>query len=370
MAQIIRSILVVMCVAACTTAAKPPELGSGDIRKQWLASIKGLGLSHGIYPPNEDVQLGDVYVFHRDNVRRVDHVDLRPELAALYKKRTSLPKTAAAAGGDAVRPQSTDPKLFGQDGEPDRASLIALPAYTLATVSVREAGLALPLGTVAVGASASERATATVSVRASALETYSILDFAGLGALKDYCRGLRKGVSTMSRPCDASTVAELLLALSDDYSCEDTGVVMVTRLVLARQIDYVVERQDGTAFGAGVAVELAKAQALQAEMKGLLSGQEQSAGTPAQPAAASGKPAENAAMVDRLQSLNAELARSITALQNQLVPGGRLVISDTNGAQIQLSQVFERPLVIAYDGPAFSTDDPAACKARQPARQW
>jgi hypothetical protein len=380
----------VLLVAGCGRAA-PPELGTDEIRQQWNQNIKRLGFGFVLYPPTEDIQVGDVYAFDgrtdgelkaakekRSPSRRIDRVDLRDRLTAFYRSRLALPKTAAL-GGDDIRPQQTDPGLFVPlAAAPDRASTLALVGFDLAAVSTRHAGLSLPLGFLGIGASGSQQGSATVRLRASGVETYGVLDYQAVQALKEYCRGERRGIEPKDKPCHAATVAELLMAMNGDRSCR-TGVLMVTRVILVRQIDYIIESADGFAVGADVSLTLAKAVAAQKELAELLKtssgrdGADSAAPGGAQAGAASpagAKDGPSTPAAEQIKSLNAEISRNLADLRSRLAPGGAFSVSEANSREIRLSQVFERPLAIAYDGPAFETKDRAACEPPKGKVEW
>lgn len=60
----------------------------------------------------------------------------------------------------------------------------------------------------------------------------------------------------------------------------------------------------------------------------------------------------------------ADLSADLKALQETLVPGGSLQVTDVRTTSTTLSQTFERPLVFAYDGMSRITDDGDACKKK------
>ena len=95
-----------LLLSGCTTV-KP-----GFAMREWSKNMRELGIVP-VYPPREDVQVGDVYVYSIDpedeklikenspligTVPRWAKLELRTQLDALYKARPEFPKTEDACG--------------------------------------------------------------------------------------------------------------------------------------------------------------------------------------------------------------------------------------------------------------------------------
>lgn len=150
-----RTLSLLLCVAAVIggLGCRRPER---DISKQWALTVRNVGIQP-IYPPREDVQVGDIY-FSRvqpdeENRRMrergyvpldlwVAHLSLKEELGKFYSDRLLFGETRAfqAGGGQA------DPSYLASDArsgrsEPRMARLVSFPAFATSTIA-RDGGQA------------------------------------------------------------------------------------------------------------------------------------------------------------------------------------------------------------------------------------
>ena len=91
-------------LAGC--GAEPPTLQENEIPDQWQGNLQKLGFPRAVYPPTEEIQVGDIAVFDRRPVdpkmpndprpiMRIDRVDVRDALRASYSSRLMLHKVGA-----------------------------------------------------------------------------------------------------------------------------------------------------------------------------------------------------------------------------------------------------------------------------------
>jgi hypothetical protein len=275
---------VFLVVAAGLTWAAVHWAGSGEqprlsVAKQWNEAIQMLGFEP-VYPPVEDIQVGDVFAMISDDAAadsatdepfagrsiKLLHLDMTREIEDAYRVVYQFPGTGIRPEKDGqVWPQaiSTD-SLFKPPATRTALPLVLFPRFTITNVK-RASGSANATSTSqllngAFGADANS--TETVEVRFSGTETYGVpavpaelrlIDFCDDAATRDFCSeaGLRKQLGMLigkkrihDKVKDRKTGIE-----RPRFSVE---LALVSRVFLARSIQTSIGDDSGTRGNVGL----------------------------------------------------------------------------------------------------------------------
>lgn len=267
-------------VAAATFAlvrwAETGEQPKLSVAKQWNEAIQKLGFEP-VYPPIEDIQVGDVFAMISDDAVsdsatdepfagrsiKLLHLDMTSEIEDAYRAVYQFPATNARPDHDGqVWPQTvaTD-SLFKPPATRTTLPLVLFPRFTITNVK-RASGSASAMSQLLGGGfGADASSTETVEVRFSATETYGVpavpaelrlLDFCEDDATKGFCtqQGLRKQLSIL-----------IGKRIDDKVKDRKTGVerprfsvelALVSRVFLARSIQTSMGEDGGTRGNVGV----------------------------------------------------------------------------------------------------------------------
>ncbi|MFP3629327.1 hypothetical protein [Burkholderia sp. SIMBA_019] len=430
----------VVLTSACTQQPYDPAW----LSKQWAMSMNTYNIKP-IYPPTEDVHVGDVYGLATDPYGskapphdryggelwasvKLAYVPMNRELEDYYSALPVFPETTDPPSNNAIwrqqeagalvkignaepasdsqtlAPKSLNEKtkkaqapsaagVVARDATPPPRSvfaptkvltklpLVAFPGFTLARGNLQSFGTSVPLRffNIVFGASHSNDDKVTISVRGA--ETYGILSSDAKLALYNFCHDDNTGPI-----CDHRYVESELATLTGDAGPKYSAVAMVTRLYLARSIDYTYENASATDASGSVSVLLAKAVSNQQALLGLLaagSGKAASGNGGSQPADAkkaalpsmagsspdaASAPQETSAptgasvpvATDKqnhgdTQSIQSQVASLLASLQtlnqslgSSAVPGSTFSIGSISERGITLVQTFERPIAVGY----------------------
>jgi hypothetical protein len=270
-----------LIVVAAATFALVRWAGTGEqsklsVAKQWNEAIQKLGFEP-VYPPVEDIQVGDVFAMISDDAVsdsatdepfagrsiKLLHLDLTPEIEAAYRAVYQFPATNARPEHDGqVWPQtvSTD-SLFKPPATRTTLPLVLFPRFTITNVK-RASGSASAMSQLLSGGfGADASSTETVEVRFSATETYGVpavpaelrlLDFCEDDATKGFCSqaGLRKQLSILiGKRIDDKVMDRKTGVERPRFSVE---LALVSRVFLARSIQTSMGEEGGTRGNAGV----------------------------------------------------------------------------------------------------------------------
>ena len=255
--------------------------GSGEqprlsVAKQWNEAIQKLGFEP-VYPPVEDIQVGDVFAMITDDAVsdsatdepfagrsiKLLHLDMTKEIEDAYRVVYQFPATTVRPEHDGqIWPQAISTEsLFKPPAVRTALPLVLFPRFTITNVkrASGSTGATSQLLSGAFGADANS--TETVEVRFSATETYGVpavpaelrlIDFCEDTATKGFCseQGLRKQLSILigkkinDKVKDRKTGAE-----RPRFSVE---LALVSRVFLARSIQTRIGEDDGTRGQAGL----------------------------------------------------------------------------------------------------------------------
>ena len=252
-----------------------------SVAKQWNEAIQKLGFEP-VYPPLEDIQVGDVFAMNTDDAVsnsatdepfagrsiKLLQLDMTKEIEDAYRVVYQFPGTNTRLEHDGqIWPQaiSTD-SLFKPPATRTALPLVLFPRFTITNVK-RASGSASAMSQLLNGTfGADANSTETVEVRFSATETYGVpavpaelrlIDFCDDAATKEFCSelGLRKQLSML-----------IGKRIDDKVKDRKTGVerprfsvklALVSRVFLARSIQTSISEDGGTRGNIGLNQQVA-----------------------------------------------------------------------------------------------------------------
>lgn len=367
---IVLSIAGVGCGAwlvACTSLDK--ELPDRDyIRNQWASSIERLGFS-AIYPPNEDVQVGDVYAFPEfcnpeseeakkavwPHPVKVASIDLRSQLHNYYGKRLQFEPTPETKGAKFYKQGQSRGGAFRTHHRLN-VPLQALPEFELARGSFLRVSAGIPLPFAGLFGTFARRETLEVTIKVPYSETYQLPIYDAVGWFDKFCNGALPDNKRYGRaPCDPRNLfsAVVVGSYQVDKIC---GVYagMVNRVFATRSIQYNYQFAEGSAAAGQVVVTLDSAVEKQKAAANLLK-----ATAPSQPVTGAnvvvinppaGQTVTSAAQERDLvlKALLEQVSADLETLKASQAPGGSFSYATYGSTGISLNQDFERPIVIGY----------------------
>jgi hypothetical protein len=268
-------------VAAGAIFAAIHWAGSGEepklsVAKQWNEAIQKLGFEP-VYPPIEDIQVGDVFAMITDDAVsdsatdepfagrsiKLLHIDMTKEIEDAYRAVYQFPGTNARPDHDGqIWPQaiSTD-SLFKPPATRTALPLLLFPRFTITNVK-RASGSASAVSQLLNGMfGADANITETVEVRFSATESYGVpavpaelrlIDFCDDAATKAFCSelGLRKQLSILiGKRIDDKVKDRKTGGERPRFSVE---LALVSRVFLARSIQTSISEDGGTRGNVGL----------------------------------------------------------------------------------------------------------------------
>jgi hypothetical protein len=308
---------------------KSPE--AADVADEWSKSISRLGILP-VFPPEEDFHVGDIWaVISQDNVPksgllnrgfRIGHLDLRPDIIEASKGLPLFAPTAAIDEKEKFRSQPRS-EVANDAAEGIALSLAAFPGITLNHSEKRTAAA----GQSFFG-SAAERDTEEVEeTRIPVAETYGAPVEAAMAKLAQWC----SSVETAPR-CRNHYIRNLLSFGIDPRVSHTTGddydigiqIQVVVRVFLTREIEH--HRHVSGSRGATVRI----------------TGDGTSQATLSSPA--STDPAATA----RANATADNIAKAADTAQSRPAGAGAGSIVQVGAYDVQLNEVFQRPVVFGY----------------------
>jgi hypothetical protein len=354
----------IFLLSGCQSA--PPD--SSFVAKQWSESIGSLNISP-VYPPTEDLQVGDVFIALEgaplekgsDYLARaafLDHVDVTGKLNELYKSRFSFPETADPVQGKIWKQNEAKQDVFKPPATITRLPLVAFPGFTVVKVRSAQLNASYPVQAFQFlfGASYSDDASVTISIPAA--ETYGIGIYDAAQILTGWC--LRSDAEICGGRSLRFFARNFSTFPPDRYQ---PILYIVSRVYYARSITYKYSSNSVAALRASAA-QAAAAALPQANAAAAAAAAAAPSPCPAAgnqvtvnvgsdgkstvakdnpPAAAAPKPADDAGAV--LDAAQQKLAQS--GLVSSM-PGVSLSVSSLDGKSIELTQTFAHPVAIGY----------------------
>ncbi|MEE9352744.1 MAG: hypothetical protein V3U78_10840 [Thiotrichaceae bacterium] len=173
------SLLSLMTLSSCS-------IDKGFVARDWSENLRELNIQP-IFPPREDVQVGDVYLLpyspdtEKNKAQKnanftpigtwVHSINLIKELKSHYSQRPDFPKTSykKTTGSTMERQPTSNGNLFS-GGEVNRLKMVLLPTFFKAEVSAFDAASLIPssaLGNLGVSAENIKKAYVTISAASS-----------------------------------------------------------------------------------------------------------------------------------------------------------------------------------------------------------
>ena len=340
----------IFALAACSSMLKqPPGISYAD-------SVRQLGI-YPVYPPREDLQVGDIYgiednpKIERARVRTVfvDSVDLTGQIREYLNRRYVFADTNKGGSKETIHGVSDEipsqgdiptggTALFG-DADPTHLPITAFP-----TIEV-DSGLTLSLaaGSSSLGAMFGFGTANTLKMRLSygRVTSYSVPIPVALEALNYYCgkQGLASPNRTFPQNCTSETLSYYMnekyqLGTHEKDSVRKAVPLMVSKVYLARAISYTFNDQTLAAAAASVANREENKKATAPTIDGSLLTSAVSDG--------------NADVVNALASFQRALNQSVTLKDD--IEGASISLAAYTKDSVTFEEIFQRPVVIGYEG--------------------
>jgi hypothetical protein len=186
----------------------------GYVMREWSTNMRELGIVP-IFPPREDVQVGDIYVFpYNPESKETDklfqkgdyRIGMSPRWATIdsivklasdeYQKRMSFPATTVdplvVQGGILTQPTSGSNKVFVPDATPNRLRQVAFPEFLSASFSQGNLSALIPIEAINLAFGASWSNSKNVVVKIPAAESYAVSAQEVIRALFSYDPTVKK----------------------------------------------------------------------------------------------------------------------------------------------------------------------------------
>lgn len=315
-----------LALSACSAMLKePPGI-------TYAESVLQLGITP-VYPPREDIQVGDIYAVQlgvpADEFALnalVDTRDLTKQINSYVKSRYRF--ADGTANGQRFGPPANDKrgaKLF-EELEPD-----ALPIASFPEIEVNS-GISIGVGGQPTGLLASfglvAAKTLRMRLRYEQVTSYEVWLRDGIDALDDFCDWQAR------ETCTSDELAWLInqkhqLPVSDPNRAKAAGIMMVTKVYLARSITYTFsDAQLAAAFASVVSTS----------------------GATGTTSVVTQEMLDKAIDKDKPEILTA-LASVMDAASRTASSGGEgaLRIAGVTASTVSINESFVRPVVIGYE---------------------
>ncbi|MDR3465186.1 MAG: hypothetical protein P4M07_04500 [Xanthobacteraceae bacterium] len=315
-------------------AQKTGDPSGDEVATAWNQSISRLGILP-IYPPAEDVSVGDVWAVIADVAEgdqtpllgkavRLDHIDLHKQIVSAARQptfaETNVSETKASYMVQGRFEAEADPK----QGNRIALNLTAFPGITINHAV--DAGASAASG-VWGWFGAERRRTSREEIRLKGTETYGMEPVDAIFILNDWCSADATKLLCSDervRTILSFAVGDRVLATRDKRYTTTLAVQLVTRVYLARRIEQ--RRLDESAKSGAAQVGVVPSS------------------TPADHSApAVGRQGDDG---DRTAALLAEsVAKNLAASAGA---GAKVSLARSDGVDLSLDETFQRPIVFGY----------------------
>lgn len=361
------------CLLWAMGLGDPPKR-PGFVAQQWADSIRELSISP-LFPPREDVEVGDIYLESADDKNRAPgltgagqqywlaNLKLGKAVSEVYRSRVALPfeTTNPETQKPWPLPQS-DEGVFRTDRDAKRLRGVSFPAYAVASIRSADIGASSRLTDLLGGffGVAGQRSY-TITVGVPYAQSYGLPALEMLRRIGEYCDVTGDDL--------AERAAVLASMMAADDKPKTPVLEVITEVIYARSLDYTVSfRYGGGASFEGVAtnVEAIKRKLIEiAERKSSPPNAAAAPNTAPPPKGEAGKSApepppgtgQNPTAekeLAELQAIGASLEQVMASMRTTSAPGvsGRFVSADSQS--VTLRQTFANPIAIGYRALAFS----------------
>lgn len=244
---------------------EPNDLPQENIARQWNSAINQIGIDP-VYPPQEDLMVGDVFLVTSDVGSKDDpdgaisalgrkslklwRMDLGRELDALYASSFTFPKTRQRVSEGIIWDhEAIDVSIFSRGGQRKHMPVVVFPEMTVARI--RESSARSKFGFAGMGAAFGSTGSSdrTTEIRIRGAESYEIPYLVAAGALDKFCsdkvfgvyctdEGARRALSSvLGKP-----VYELITDPTDETKETyriDVEIMIISGVYLTRWIETV-----------------------------------------------------------------------------------------------------------------------------------
>ena len=311
----------------------------------YAEDVQQLGI-YPVYPPREGLQVGDVYAVERHGDSNEDRLKARSAYVGSLNLTNQIRQYLATRYQFGSTVVTQDGQL--KAGQSDAANKSILPQSTFANLpiaafpdievdsGVSVAGGGQPNGLLAaLGFSFTK--TLKMELHFNDVTSYEVPQGEAGLIIENYCAEEDKMSSIDDRACLGQNLAK---AINDKYmlppgshdAVKDASLIFVTKVYLAREIDYTYNDATLAAAAAGTVTTSGSAPDLI---------------TPTTiDKAVTGNDANTIAALAELQKAeNDSVAKSGTTAGQ-----GAISLAAINGRSVSFRQVFDRPVVIGYEG--------------------
>jgi hypothetical protein len=311
------------------------DLATQDVSQVWSKSISRLGILP-LYPPEEDFHVGDVWVvganFDEEPLLkqgvRIGHIDLRPDIIAARHLEPVFADTTKVLADEAFRrePATESGRLDPKDDK-IILSLAAFPAVTISYSSSVGTGIGADVASLG----GSRGGTQTDEVTITTAETYGAPAATAFARLDAWCSAAATRIfcsDAYARTLLAYSANNQVLETKNNAYTHNLLLTLVTRVFLTREIKHNRRFSDVRGIVGNIAID------------------------PNHPAAS---PAGNSAGEAGKPGVTSDAqsnsgGNDAVAAAQSAVPstGGALAFGRSDGSDVQLNQVYQRPVVFGY----------------------
>jgi hypothetical protein len=306
-----------------------PDPESDDIAKAWHRSIGRLGIS-SVYPPTEDMYVGDIWAVvaaARDapllgKSVRIGHIDLRKEIKA-EADRMAFADTADHKPGEKYRRQDNS-EITRPVADAVLLKLAAFPGITINYTARSQGGFRA----ASWGFGASREFEDSDEIRIPIAETYGASLISALGRLGEWCRDTLtklRCTDEFARRVVAYAIGDGVFAHLNGEYVASIQLRLITRVFLTREIQHRRLRKGAQIADASVSLEEGTSPFA----------------SPASPVGPEASSSRN----------GAEQKKSSDGVGDRR---SRINSVRTEGSQVVLQEVFQRPLVFGFRAATLS----------------
>lgn len=346
-----------------TGCAHTPQ---GYVAKEWSSTMRELGITP-VFPPREDVQVGDVYISPISPDAEVEafsqkgflplglwltHLDVAKEVTTFYSSRPSFPLTPSDTANfmaslsnnpfaSLAQAADTNRNIF-LGGDTNRLRMVGFPTFMSATFNKGDLAAVVPVEAVNLAFGAGFTSARSVTVSVPVAESYGLpADIIwpkimnANGTLMDLTSNIPR-----SQLNNLVNMKQVVQQGTNFYA----PLRVITEVFYTRALDISVASQ--TTRGFGVA-----GRPIASDVASTAAG---AAATAAR--AASNSSSTNAVFISPgVTNLNAnaveraaEMNNSLTQAMSQTVPGGSIKFVAAGDRGVSLRRTYDRPIAIGY----------------------
>lgn len=323
--------LILASLGGCGWFREPPGIS-------YAKSVEQLGI-YPVYPPREDIQVGDIYAVETHSVKNrlkaktayIDTVDMSREIASFLGRRYKFGNTSSGTGPitDTVA-LSNQTDAFGSLPIPARNDLMSLPIASFPEIQV-DSGITIGgqgggLGAI-FGFTASK--TLQMTLQFGLVTSYAVPIPVGVDRLDRYCK-LDQPAFCTNRYLTYYLGQKYQLTEEDPGHVTSANPIMVTKVYLARQITFTF---NDTVLAAAAASATGKSGTGSVPTIN---------GTAVQTAIDNDNPEVLTALAELQKALNEAAAR-------KGAEAGAISIAGISRNGVSFNEVFQRPVVVGYE---------------------